>query len=146
VRDDALKFLSFPRGFPINREVVSFCLEFRDQFFLFRGLRIQNENSAASPHKKHAIIYGHFDRIAGIEIYPMRPDVSAIAAAGAREDLDRIDSVGFSKLGHRFMRALFVGLALVFLRNVGLSVRLDPIWDPLRGDPAFQKLCEEKQP
>jgi len=25
-------------------------------------------------------------------------------------------------------------------------VRLDPFWDPLRADPAFQKLCEEKQP
>jgi tetratricopeptide (TPR) repeat protein len=25
-------------------------------------------------------------------------------------------------------------------------LRLDPCWDPLRGDPAFQKLCEEKQP
>ena len=24
-------------------------------------------------------------------------------------------------------------------------LRLDPMWDPLRGDPAFQKLCEEKQ-
>src|SRR5262249_13000005 len=23
-------------------------------------------------------------------------------------------------------------------------LRLDPIWDPLRGDPAFQKLCEKK--
>jgi TolB-like protein/class 3 adenylate cyclase/Tfp pilus assembly protein PilF len=23
---------------------------------------------------------------------------------------------------------------------------LDPLWDPLRADPAFQKLCEEKQP
>jgi len=23
-------------------------------------------------------------------------------------------------------------------------LRLDPTWDPLRGDPAFQKLCEEK--
>jgi eukaryotic-like serine/threonine-protein kinase len=23
-------------------------------------------------------------------------------------------------------------------------LRLDPFWDPLRGDPAFQKLCEEK--
>jgi serine/threonine protein kinase/tetratricopeptide (TPR) repeat protein len=25
-------------------------------------------------------------------------------------------------------------------------LRLDPLWDPLRGDPAFQTLCEEKQP
>jgi serine/threonine protein kinase/Flp pilus assembly protein TadD len=25
-------------------------------------------------------------------------------------------------------------------------LRLDPIWDPLRSDAAFQKLCEEKQP
>jgi len=25
-------------------------------------------------------------------------------------------------------------------------LRLDPIWDPLRADPAFQKLCDEKQP
>jgi len=24
-------------------------------------------------------------------------------------------------------------------------LRLDPFWDPLRGDPAFQKLCEENQ-
>jgi TolB-like protein/Tfp pilus assembly protein PilF len=25
-------------------------------------------------------------------------------------------------------------------------LRLDPLWDPLRGDPAFQKLCEGKNP
>ena len=26
------------------------------------------------------------------------------------------------------------------------TLKLDPAWDLLRGDPAFQKLCEEKQP
>jgi tetratricopeptide (TPR) repeat protein len=25
-------------------------------------------------------------------------------------------------------------------------LRLDPLWDPLRADPAFQRLCEKKQP
>jgi serine/threonine-protein kinase len=25
-------------------------------------------------------------------------------------------------------------------------LRLDPMWDPLRADPTFQKLCQEKQP
>jgi tetratricopeptide (TPR) repeat protein len=25
-------------------------------------------------------------------------------------------------------------------------LRLDPLWDPLRADPAFQELCEEKEP
>jgi hypothetical protein len=25
-------------------------------------------------------------------------------------------------------------------------LRFDPTWDPLRADPDFQKLCEEKQP
>jgi hypothetical protein len=25
-------------------------------------------------------------------------------------------------------------------------LRFDPTWDPLRADPDFQKLCEEKKP
>ena len=25
-------------------------------------------------------------------------------------------------------------------------LRLDPLWDPLRGDPRFEKLCQEKKP
>jgi hypothetical protein len=25
-------------------------------------------------------------------------------------------------------------------------LRLDPFWDPVRGDPRFQELCKDKQP
>ena len=37
----------------------------------------------------------------------------------------------------------------LFYRQIPITpalLRLDPTWDPLRADPAFQKLCEEKQP
>jgi serine/threonine protein kinase/tetratricopeptide (TPR) repeat protein len=37
---------------------------------------------------------------------------------------------------------LYSGVALL----TPALLRLDPIWDPLRADPAFQKLCDEKQP
>jgi len=37
--------------------------------------------------------------------------------------------------------------SLIYNTSVTAALlRIDPIWDPLRADPAFQKLCEEKQP
>jgi hypothetical protein len=40
-----------------------------------------------------------------------------------------------------------VGVILIpKLRMQQVLIKLDPLWDPLRPDPAFQKLCEEKQP
>jgi serine/threonine-protein kinase len=35
---------------------------------------------------------------------------------------------------------------LSFMPVTPALLRLDPLWDPLRTDAAFQKLCEEKQP
>jgi hypothetical protein len=37
-------------------------------------------------------------------------------------------------------------IELALQPNAGYAgtLRLDPFWDPLRADPAFQKLCEER--
>ncbi|HEV2716837.1 MAG TPA: tetratricopeptide repeat protein, partial [Terriglobales bacterium] len=43
--------------------------------------------------------------------------------------LDHIEELLAIPVGHVLSRA---------------SLRLDPVWDPLRNDPRFQKLCEEK--
>jgi serine/threonine protein kinase/cytochrome c-type biogenesis protein CcmH/NrfG len=47
-----------------------------------------------------------------------------------------------SELLHTPYRLAVYSLTLV----TPVLLRLDPNWDPLRSDPAFQKLCEEKQP
>jgi TolB-like protein/Tfp pilus assembly protein PilF len=45
----------------------------------------------------------------------------------------------------RLLQTPYVGLLYGTLVTPAL-LRLDPLWDPLRSDPDFQKLCEEKQP
>jgi serine/threonine-protein kinase len=46
------------------------------------------------------------------------------------------------KAPHDSIEAVGPGVAVL----TPALLRLDPLWDPLRGDPAFQKLCEEKRP
>jgi serine/threonine-protein kinase len=46
------------------------------------------------------------------------------------------------KTPHDSLETIYSGVAVL----TPALLRLDPIWDPLRADPAFQKLCEEKQP
>jgi TolB-like protein/Flp pilus assembly protein TadD len=48
----------------------------------------------------------------------------------------------------RLLRTPYTASALSY-REIPITpavLRLDPLWDPLRADPAFQKLCEENQP
>jgi hypothetical protein len=46
----------------------------------------------------------------------------------------------------RLLQTLYGGWLYSPRSITAALLRLDPIWDPLRADPAFQKLCEEKQP
>ncbi len=48
-----------------------------------------------------------------------------------RSALDHIEQLLAIPVGHVLSRA---------------SLRLDPVWDPLRAEPRFQKFCEEKKP
>ena len=47
---------------------------------------------------------------------------------------------------NRLLRTPYLGLLYGRTPVTPALLRLDPVWDPLRSDPAFQKLCEEKQP
>ena len=64
---------------------------------------------------------------------------------GLEESLARIQAM-FGENSHA-ISTLTQLLQTPFIEPITPALlRLDPIWDPLRSDPAFQKLCEEKQP
>jgi TolB-like protein/Tfp pilus assembly protein PilF len=56
----------------------------------------------------------------------------AEAQVGEKQSaLDHIETLLAIPAGHAISRA---------------SLRFDPVWDPLRGDPRFEKICQEKKP
>jgi serine/threonine protein kinase/Tfp pilus assembly protein PilF len=83
-----------------------------------------------------------------IMLFPVAKD--ALEKAGLREQLALVQT----RLGEnsRAISTLAELLHTPYSTGAGRTpitpalLRLDPIWDPLRSDPAFQKLCDEKQP
>jgi hypothetical protein len=83
-----------------------------------------------------------------ITLMPSTKD--ALAGPGFEENLALIQAiVGENSVAISTLTRLLQTPYETFIYGVATTpalLRLDPIWDPLRGDPAFQKLCEEKQP
>jgi hypothetical protein len=71
---------------------------------------------------------------------PAREEVLAVVEATVGENRHAISTL--SRLLQLPHGSAIYGAAPV----TPALLRLDPFWDPLRADPAFQKLCEEKQP
>ena len=44
----------------------------------------------------------------------------------------------------RLLQTPYLSMLYLQIPVTPALLRLDPIWDPLRADPAFQKLCEER--
>src|SRR6266446_1230292 len=83
-----------------------------------------------------------------IMLFPVAKD--ALEKAGLQEQLALVqtslgeNSRAISTLAELLHTPYSTGAGRTPITPVLL--RLDPIWDPLRSDPAFQKLCEQKQP
>ena len=80
---------------------------------------------------------------AAVELLPMSRDV--IVGAFHLERLARVEAqVGETQAAIDHLEQL---LSSSGGETVSIAtLRIDPVWDPLRKDPRFQKLCEQRQP
>jgi hypothetical protein len=78
-----------------------------------------------------------------ITLLPSRKD--AVVGPRAEENLASVEVIVGDKnrVIPRLQRLLEIPYTDCLTRSL---LRLHPQWDPLRGEPAFQKLCEEKHP
>jgi tetratricopeptide (TPR) repeat protein len=118
------------------------CRNQPDSAYLARVLSIANsalgEKDSAMKEAKRAIM-----------LEPRAQD--AISGPGFEENLALIQTI-FGE-NSRAIQTLTQLLQTPYMEGgiYGIPItpallRFDPIWDPLRANPAFQKLCEEKQP
>jgi TolB-like protein/Tfp pilus assembly protein PilF len=102
-----------------------------------QAFAVMGEKNSALKLAEHAIV-----------LQPSAKD--AVAGPGAEENLALIQTMlGENSPAISILTQLLQTTYISWLYNPAAItpalLRLDPIWDPLRADPAFQKLCEEKK-
>jgi tetratricopeptide (TPR) repeat protein len=122
---------------------------YRDQPDKWQTALILSQAYAAAGEKDLAIATAERATI----LLPRSKD--PLVGPALEENLARIQAI-FGEQSHAIatLRRLLQTPYVSFLRYTPTPItpitpallRLDPLWDPLRADPAFQRLCEEKQP
>jgi len=119
---------------------------YRDQPDNWKRMVILSQSYAAAGEKDSAIQTAE----RAIMLLPRSKD--RLKGPTIEENLARIQAMfgensrAISSLG-RLLQTPYVRLFLYSPTPITPALlRLDPFWDCLRADPAFQKLCEEKQP
>ena len=125
-----------------RRELEPFLKEQPDNYTLIGDLALTNmglgDKAAALALSERAIAVNPIEKDAIVGPIPI--EILARVAARMGEPDRAIAAL---------QKLLSIPYAGACLRNVPLTpalLRLDPMFDPLRNDPRFQKLCEEKQP
>jgi tetratricopeptide (TPR) repeat protein len=122
--------------------LASLCKNQPDNALLVAGLSLANavlgEKELALKEAERAIMLSPSikDRVQG----PAYEEILALVETMVGENSRAISTLT------RLLQTPYNSLIYLPAPITPAFLRLDPLWDPLRGDPAFQKLCEEKQP
>ena len=117
------------------------CRDQPDNSFLAQQLALANaalgekETALSEAERATALLPSATDPLSG----PTREEVLALIQMMLGDSTRSISTLS------RLLQTPYISWLYGPMPATPAVLRLDPIWDPLRTDPAFQKLCEEKQ-
>ncbi len=123
-----------------RKTIEPLCKNQPDNSFFAQQLALANaalgEKDAALDEAERAItlLPSAKDRVSG----PTREEVLALIQMTFGETGRPISTLS------RLLQTPYISWLYYPMPATPALLRLDPIWDPLRADPAFQKMCEEK--